>query len=70
MKDLASLQKAPLREIINHLKIKVALTARKDALVQTVATHLSLEPGDDREGSSLNSSIELGKQGSRNSRFL
>ena len=61
VQDLSSLQKVQLREVLNCLKITMPLAARKDALVQAIATHLSLEIDDEQDGSSADSSIELEK---------
>ena len=61
VEDLTNLQKAQLREILDHLKIKMPLAARKDALVQAIAAHLSLEQGEDHEDSSVDKSLELEK---------
>ena len=61
VEDLTNLQKAQLRDILDHLKIKMPLAARKDALVQAIAAHLSLEQGEDHEDSSVDKSLELEK---------
>ena len=43
VEDPANLQKAQLRAVAQYLQIKILLSARKDALVLAIATHLGLE---------------------------
>ncbi|MDJ0933723.1 hypothetical protein, partial [Breoghania sp.] len=57
MEDLGSLSKVQLRAVAQCLEIRMPLAARKDVIVQAIATHLGLGGEDE----SVESAIELEK---------